>query len=83
MPWPRFLYQSPEAAFTSILACFQRRSSIRLVPLSSPREAKGALAAAIFSKASTALLSPLTWAGSDSGPTMMKSLYISGSRFTP
>jgi len=47
------------------------------------REAKGALAAAIFSKASTALLSPLTWAGSDSGPTMMKSLYISGSRFTP
>src|SRR5262249_6496944 len=83
MPEPVSRYQLPEAAFTSTPACFHSRSSALWVPLSSPREAKGAAAAAIFASAAGASLMPLMPAGSAWGPTMMKSLYMTSKRFTP
>ena len=43
IPCPSSRYQSPPAAFTSTPAPFQSLSSIRWVPLSSPRLANGAL----------------------------------------
>ena len=46
------------------------------VPLSSPREAKVASAAAMAARASAAVAMPVMPAGSAAGPTMMKSLYI-------
>src|SRR3546814_17390260 len=50
------------------------------VPLSSPREANGAAAPAIVLSAATESVMPLTPAGSAVGPTMTKSLYITGLR---
>src|SRR5882724_8270930 len=83
MPEPVSRYQVPEAAFTSTPASFHNRSSALWVPLSSPREANGAAAAAIFARAAGASAMPLMPAGSACGPTMMKSLYMTSKRFTP
>ena len=83
MPEPVSRYQPPEAASTSTPASFQSPSSALWVPLSSPREAKGASAAAIFTSAATASAMPATPAGSEGGPTMTKSLYITSKRATP
>ena len=48
MPEPVSRYQSPLACVGSMPVCFHSRISALFVPLSSPREAKGALAPAIF-----------------------------------
>ena len=83
MPEPVSRYQPPEAASTSTPASFQSPSSALWVPLSSPREAKGASAAAIFASAATASAMPATPAGSEGGPTMTKSLCITSKRAFP
>ena len=76
MPEPVSRYQPPDAAFTSAPASLQSPSSALWVPLSSPREAKGASASAILVSAATASVMPAMPAGSEGGPTMTKSLYI-------
>ena len=83
MPEPVSRYQPPEAACTSIPAAFHSPSSALWVPLSSPRDAKVASASAIFASAATASAMPATPAGSDVGPMMTKSLYITSKRATP
>ncbi len=83
MPEPVSRYHGPFAFSRSIPAAFQNRSSALWVPLLSPRETKGALAASIFFSASVMSLPPAALAGSDFGPTRMKSLYITSWRFTP
>ena len=83
MPEPVSRYQVPLAALASTPAACQSCSSALCVPLSSPREANGALAAAIFASAAVASVMPATPAGSLFGPTMTKSLYITSKRFTP
>ena len=50
------------------------------VPLSSPRVTNGAWAAAIRASAAAASFIPATPAGSDSGPTITKSLYAISTR---
>ena len=50
--------------------------SLVWVPLSSPREANDASLEAIAARASEARVVLRMWAGSDVGPTMMKSLYM-------
>src|SRR5690606_7650398 len=54
MPEPVSRYQPPEAASTSMPAASQIWSSLVCVPESSPREANGASAAAIWAKAAGA-----------------------------
>ncbi len=66
-----------------ISAFFHRASSALFVPESSPREIKGAAAAAIFFRAAIAEVVPLMPAGSAAGPTMMKSLCITSRRSAP
>ncbi len=83
MPEPVSRYQLPLAPATSMPAFCQSASSALWVPLSSPREANGALAAAILVRASSASLLPLMPAGSAAGPTITKSLYITSWRSTP
>ena len=83
MPEPVSRYQPPEAAPTSTPVAAQSPSSAWWVPLSSPREANGASAPAIFANAATASVMPVTPAGSAGGPTMTKSLYITSKRTTP
>jgi len=51
------------------------------VPLSSPRDANTDPLSAIFRSAAGASVIPATPAGSDVGPTMMKSLYITSKRW--
>ena len=58
MPEPVSRYQSPLAPAGSTPASCQRLSSFLWVPESSPREANGALASAIFSSAAAASLVP-------------------------
>ena len=77
IPCPDSMYQGA-AGVTS--ACFQSACSRMWVPDLSPRETKRAPAAAIFFRASTTLRSPLIWAGSASGPTSRKSLYMTSRR---
>jgi hypothetical protein len=76
MPEPVSRYQVPLAPATSTPASCQNASSALWVPLSSPREANGVFAAAILPIASTTSLSPLMPAGSEAGPTITKSLYM-------
>src|SRR3546814_14552764 len=78
MPLPVSRNQSPDGSFP---ASRHRISSALLVPLSSPREANGAAAPAIVLSAATESVAPLTPAGSAAGPTMTKSLYITGLRW--
>src|SRR5206468_11072986 len=73
MPWPDSMYQGA-AGVTP--ATFQRASSTVWVPDLSPRDTKRAPAAAILPSAATTLLSPAILAGSASGPTSTKSLYM-------
>src|SRR5439155_1586297 len=61
-------------------ACFHSACSRMCVPDLSPRETKRAPAAAIFANAATARFSPPILAGSASGPTTMKSLYMTSRR---
>ena len=83
MPEPVSRYQVPLAALASTPAACHSFSSALCVPLSSPREAKGAPAAAIFCRAAVTSVMPATPAGSPLGPTMTKSLYMTSKRFTP
>ncbi len=83
MPEPVSRYQSPEAAVGSTPVSAQSAISFLWVPESSPREAKGASASAIFASASWASSMPAMPAGSSAGPTMTKSLYIRSVRSTP
>ena len=53
------------------------------MPLLSPRDVNGAPDAAIFFKASSTSCEPATFAGSDFGPTITKSLYITSRRSMP
>src|SRR6266516_4294708 len=53
------------------------------VPLRSPRDTNGALAALIFFKASRISRPPEIFAGSALGPIRTKSLYITSKRLTP
>src|SRR5262245_52513035 len=76
MPDPVSRYHLPLDRLGSTPASCHSLSSALLVPESSPREAKGAAASAIFLRASGADLSPAILAGSTAGPTMTKSLYI-------
>ena len=79
MPEPVSRYHAPSG---STPAAFQSARSFLWVPLSSPREANTAPAAAMFLRdANTSR--PATSAGSASGPTITKSLYITSSRSTP
>src|SRR5580704_2556618 len=81
MPEPSSRYQgAPRGTRPSEL---QMRSSMRLVPLSSPREAKLAWMRAILAKASFTSRRPLTPAGSSLGPTRTKSLYMTPRRSMP
>src|SRR5262250_3095093 len=77
MPWPDSMYHVP---FGSMPACFQSPSSRRWVPDLSPRETKRDEVSAIRLRASTAFGRPLIRAGSSSGPTTMKSLYMTRRR---
>src|SRR5947199_1987698 len=61
-------------------ACFHSACSRMCVPDLSPSEPKRAPAAAIFANAATARFSPPILAGSASGPTTMKSLYMTSRR---
>jgi hypothetical protein len=79
MPEPVSRYQEPFPCSGSTPASRHSRSSAAWVPLRSPREAKGDFAAAILFNAPTASL-PRAPAGSDFGPTMKKSLYITSRR---
>src|SRR3990172_1809640 len=60
----------------SLPAFFQRESSLVWVPDLSPRETNRDPDSAIFLNASAADLMPLIFAGSEDGPMMTKSLYI-------
>src|SRR6516162_183609 len=75
MPPPISRYQVPAPVFGSMSATFHSRSSSAFVPLRSPRETNAAFAAAIALRAATASCVPTTCAGSDSGPTIMKSFH--------
>src|SRR2546425_4291073 len=77
MPCPDSMYQGA-AGVTP--ACFHSACSRMCVPDLSPRETKRAPAAAIFANAATARFSPPILAGSASGPTTMKSLYMTSRR---
>ncbi len=77
IPCPDSMYQGA-VGVTS--ASFQRRCSRMCVPDLSPRETNRAPAAATFFNASSTFLSPLIWAGSASGPTSRKSLYMTRRR---
>src|SRR5689334_11259209 len=83
MPEPVSRYHVPLPVSGSRPAIFHSRSSAACVPLLSPREANDALAASFFCKAVTMSLLPSIFAGSDFGPTRMKSLYITSRRSTP
>ena len=83
MPCPISRYQLPLPGSRSTPASFHSRSSAAWVPERSPREMKGALAAAILRKASETSLLPAIFAGSAFGPITTKSLYITPNRFTP
>src|SRR5262245_29043263 len=78
MPCPDSMYQGA-AGVTP--ASFHSACSRMCVPDLSPRETKRAPAAAIFASAAAARGSPRILAGSASGPTMMKSLYMTRRRF--
>jgi hypothetical protein len=73
----------PLAALTSTPASCHSESSFLWVPLSSPREVKSDLVLAMADSEAMASLLPLMPAGSDAGPTMMKSLYMTSWRVTP
>ena len=77
IPCPDSMYQGA-AGVTS--ACFHSACSRMFVPDLSPRDTKRAPVAAIFFMAATTLRSPLILAGSASGPTMRKSLYMTSRR---
>ena len=83
IPDPVSRYQPPDAADMSTPVSPQSRRSALWVPLSSPREAKAAPEPAIFASAATASVIPATPAGSDGGPTITKSLYITSARAIP
>src|SRR6266851_4082126 len=83
MPEPVSLYHCPDAALMSMPASCQSRFSALSVPLSSPRDAKGAREAAIALKAATMSVPPATLAGSLVGPISTKSLYMTSRRPTP
>ena len=83
MPEPVSRYQGPFCLAMSMPAAFQSCSSAKCVPLLSPREANAALLWRILFKAATISLLPPIPAGSDLGPTRMKSLYITSKRLTP
>src|SRR5450759_307893 len=74
IPCPRDRYHGWPLG--SMVADVQMDASLVYVPEVSPREANSALAFAILVKALTAEVSPLILAGSEAGPTMMKSLYM-------
>ena len=83
MPAPASRYQVPLAAAGSVSAALHRPRSFLWVPLSSPRETKGLLAAAIAARALAASFWPAIPAGSSFGPTSTKSLYMTSWRATP
>src|SRR5215204_3195662 len=64
-------------------ATFHKLSSAACVPERSPREMNAAPLSLIAFSAATMSFDPLMPAGSLFGPTRMKSLYITGWRFTP
>jgi len=76
---PDSLYHGPAGVMP---ACFHRFVSRMWVPDLSPRETKREPVSAIRFSAATALFSPLIWAGSASGPTMTKSLYMTSRRLS-
>jgi hypothetical protein len=80
MPEPVSRYQGLRARSISTPASFQSLSSAAWVPLRSPRDTKGACAAAILRSASVASFSPPSRAGSAAGPTITKSLNITSWR---
>src|SRR5450759_774653 len=81
MPWPVDTYHG--LPFGATVAEAQMETSFVYVPELSPREMKGAFPAAMRLNAATALVVSLTFAGSAAGPTMTKSLYITGLRSVP
>ena len=83
IPDPISRYQLPSNPEGSCPTSDHRRRSAIWVPLLSPREIKTAPWAIICMSAALASFSPLIWAGSVSGPTSTKSLYITSNRFTP
>src|SRR5262249_18147022 len=83
MPWPISLYQGPlSVPAMSIPASFHSASAGGCGGDLSPREMNGAALALIAVRPAMMSL-PFAPAGSLFGPTRMKSLYITGKRFTP
>ena len=83
IPNPASRYQLPEAAATSMPVAVQSFFSALCVPLSSPRDRKGTCNAAIFCRAAVTSALARIPAGSNLGPIMTKSLYITSKRLSP